>query len=266
MIHSGCLSKFNTKELEIIITCGAWEEVCTQLGKMNLLEQVVGVFHPDINQIVSQEDMHAVISWGQDGEDILLTSIFSKMIDSGQKGVYVDVGAHHPYRFSNTYWAYQRGWTGVNIEPDQELFQKFLTFRPKDINVNAGIADKTGKMKYYVYEEKACNTFDENLYRDVLKPVEIRDIPVQKLKDVLHTHKMTEIDFMSIDVEGYEMDVLKSNDWKQFRPRILLVEQYLDIKGILESEIYQFLTEHDYCLSDKYHRTAIYYDKTNRVM
>lgn len=261
VIHSSELCNIVNNEYEIYITCGKWEDVYIQLKKLNVLDKVFGVYDPYANKFVSIENMYTVTSWSQDGEDILLESIFSSKINSGYKGIYVDIGAHHPFRFSNTYWAYKIGWRGVNIEPDKELFSKLVEFRTEDINVNVGIANMKGIKKYYVYEEKACNTFDEEIYKNVLKPKEIEDIPVEKLKDILQANNITNIDFMSIDVEGYEMDVIRSNDWKRFRPYILLVEQVSDIVEIMESEIYQYLVECGYCLTDKYNRTAVYRDK-----
>ena len=100
-------------------------------------------------------------SYSQEGEDMVLSRIFSDK----SKGFYVDVGAHHPMRFSNTYSFYKRGWQGINIEPNPDSISMFKRYRPRDINLNCGIAWNKGNLEYYMFDEPALNTFDG----DVLK-------------------------------------------------------------------------------------------------
>ena len=76
--------------------------------------------------------------YSQEGEDILI----ERMIGKKKKGFYIDIGAHHPYRFSNTYYFYKQGWSGINIEPNVEHFRYFLKHRKRDINLNKGLSDK----------------------------------------------------------------------------------------------------------------------------
>jgi hypothetical protein len=101
-------------------------------------------------------DGFAVKSYAQEGEDIVLKRIFG-----GQStGFYVDVGAHHPMRLSNTYSFYKLGWRGINIEPNPDSFNLFTKYRSKDINLNCGIALDKGNLEYYMFDEPALNTFD----------------------------------------------------------------------------------------------------------
>ena len=81
-------------------------------------------------------------SYSQEGEDIILARIFGKQ----QNGFYVDVGAHHPYRFSNTYFFYKRGWKGINIDAMPGSMKIFNKYRPRDKNIEAGISDTKKKI------------------------------------------------------------------------------------------------------------------------
>ena len=105
-------------------------------------------------------DIHAQKSYSQEGEDMVLERIFA-----GKKGgFYVDVGAHHPRRFSNTYFFYRKGWKGINIEPNPEAIHAFQSDRKRDTNLQCGISDRPGaRRKRYAecglcmgHEEGAC--------------------------------------------------------------------------------------------------------------
>lgn len=164
--------------------------------------------------------------YGQDGEDLILNRMFA-----GQKiGFYVDIGAHHPVRFSNTYLFYQRGWKGINIDAMPNSMVAFTRIRSRDINVECGVADATGSLPYYQFNESALNTFDaseaqlknKSPYRLISKI----NIHVERLDTLLAQYLPTgqQIDFMSIDVEGKDYEVLNSNDWTCYRPRVILAE------------------------------------------
>lgn len=172
-------------------------------------------------------DGYATKSYAQEGEDMILRRIFERQL----KGFYVDVGAHHPKRFSNTYYFYKLGWRGINIDPNPEIFRSFKKFRPRDINIQLGVSDKAGDLTYYMFEESALNTFDEKLLQaqensSRHQAIQIIKVEVTSLASILETHLPSEtvIDFLSIDVEGYDFNVLKSNDWERYRPKYLLVE------------------------------------------
>lgn len=170
---------------------------------------------------------HGSVSYAQEGEDLVL----ARLLDAGKQGFYVDVGAHHPTRFSNTYFFYERGWRGINIEPAPEAFALFDRVRPRDINVGLGIAEAPGELTYYVFDETALNTFDKALKdeREARTPYRVvgtTKIQVDRLDSILRQHLPAGqiIDFMSIDVEGFDLQVLRSNDWKAYRPKFVLAE------------------------------------------
>ena len=128
---------------------------------------------------------------------------------------------------------YKRGWAGINIEPNTDHWKRFLVHRKRDINLNIGIGKKRANLTFYSIDPPTLSTFSKtraNAYiRDGFKLLNAHRISVLPLKDVFVKYaKNRHIDFMSIDVEGYEMEVLASNDWKRFRPSYLCIETAVD--------------------------------------
>jgi FkbM family methyltransferase len=194
-------------------------------------------------------------SFSQEGEDMVLARIF----EGKSNGVYVDVGAHHPIRFSNTYMFYLRGWSGINVDAMPGSMEAFRKLRPRDCNVEALISNKSGSVKYYLFNDFAMNTCDAELarQRDGLAHFRLtgtRTLQPQSLSAILEKHFPAgrEIDFMSVDVEGWDLDVLESNNWQKFRPAIVLIEDcLLSMDHALESPGARFLRQRGYALFAK---------------
>jgi len=200
-------------------------------------------------------------SYAQHGEDLALEGLVGH---NKKEGFYIDIGAHHPYRFSNTRLFYKRGWQGINIDAMPGSMKPFRIFRRRDVNLEMGVGSGNGTLKFYCFEEPAYNTFSGHLVNDqeFLKRVPLKkivDVPVLPLKEILQQHlpPSTHIDFMSVDAEGFDMDVLKSNDWKLYRPDYLLVEEKLE-PGLPLSEIGIYLKEQGYSLISRLYITSIY--------
>lgn len=194
-------------------------------------------------------DGYALKSYSQEGEDVILHRIF----ENQKGGFYVDVGAHHPKRFSNTYFFYKRGWKGINIDPMPGSMKLFSKIRPRDINLEGGISDSEGKLTYYIFDDIALNTFSRELAdqyiqngRNLIRKVIIEVYPLSNILDH-YLNDAINIDFMSIDVEGLELQVIKSNDWNKYRPTVILVESLdFDLSNPQNSRIYNFLSALDY--------------------
>lgn len=196
-----------------------------------------------------------VNSYSQFGEDLVLDAL----LGSKEKGFYIDVGANSPRRLNNTYRFYLRGWRGINIEPQPALYREFAGLRTNDINLNIGIAETPGALHFYELEANTLSTFDreaamKNARRFKSSVRAEYDIPVYPLQTVLQVHlpPETEIDFLSIDTEGYDLRVLQSNDWKVYRPAAIVIET-----GERKIEIDQFLRKVGYSL--------IYLNGTNSI-
>lgn len=211
-------------------------------------------------------DKYSTKSYSQEGEDLILHRIFEQK----RIGFYVDVGSHHPFRFSNTYIFYKRGWKGINIEPNPISIKLFNKYRPRDINLQIAVG-MGGVQKYYLFNEPALNTFDENLAksRDGVggyKIVDVKEIKVKPLKEILDIYlpKGQVIDFMNIDCEGLDYEVLQTNDWEIYRPILLLVEiiPANTIEELFGNPIYKYLKEKGYFLFAKCYNTCIFVENS----
>lgn len=195
--------------------------------------------------------------------------ILRRLFDRRRAGFYVDVGAHHPLRFSNTYFFYRQGWSGINIEPNPEAALPFLFFRPRDLHVQMGVNEAAGMMKYYCFSDAALNTFDSNLAhkREQVSSnriVDVLEIAVDRLDAILDQRLPAgkQIDFLSVDVEGLDLAVLRSNDWTRFRPRCVLAEA-LGLSSLAElpvNEIACFLQATGYEFFAKSFNTLFFRD------
>lgn len=199
-------------------------------------------------------------SFSQEGEDLILARAFEGV----PKGFYVDVGAYHPVRFSNTYLFYKRGWRGINIEARPGSKILFDKIRPNDTNIEAAISDKKETLTYYMFNEPALNGFSKPLTdsRQGMNYNVIKELKIETctLDEILSKHiNDQKIDFMSIDVEGLDLQVLKSNDWNKFKPTFLLVEDLsFDFSDVASSSTFRLLHTHNYNLWGKTLNTVIY--------
>jgi FkbM family methyltransferase len=199
--------------------------------------------------------------FGQEGEDALLQRTF----DSRTSGFYVDVGAHHPFRFSNTYTFYKRGWQGINIEANPDALRLFETHRPRDINVQALVAEEEGvEHDYALFEEAALNTAvpfaRDNLLRLGVPVERTIHLNARRLDSILEEHLPagTDITFMSVDVEGLDLQVLRSNDWRLYRPEIVLAETGVDLMRPQDNLIVSYMMEQGYRFRAYLHLTAVF--------
>lgn len=167
------------------------------------------------------------LSYAQEGEDLVLARLFGNQVESG---FFVDIGAHHPVRYSNTYYFYRRGWTGLNVDALPGTAKLFRRMRPKDITVECGIGAKEGFLTYFAFNEPALNTFSEQEAAKKNHPpyhvINKLQLPVMTLAQLLDQRlpKGRAIDFMTVDTEGLDYEVIASNDWDRYRPKVLLVE------------------------------------------
>ncbi len=213
-------------------------------------------------RIAEMADPFVRLSWSQEGEDMILRRMFGEQ----NFGFYVDVGAHHPFRFSNTCCFYRRGWRGINIDADPAAVEAFRRARPRDFNLSLGVLESPGKCAFHVFSDPALNTFDEELARQREKltgyrVLEKREVVTDRLDSILARYlpKDMAIDVLNVDAEGRDLEVLRSNDWERFRPRCVLVEARIGGLDELGSDpTYIFLSEQGYRLYAKTVNTLIY--------
>lgn len=192
-------------------------------------------------------------SFAKAGEDL---QVF-QLLKQKSKGIFVDIGSHHPIKGSNSFFFYLRGWTGLCVDPNPDFKPLYGKIRPNDIFLNIGISDEQGSLEYYKLKDKlsARNSFskeyiDKNNLNDDVE--QIYRIQVKPLKDILHNEMAgKQIDFLTIDVEGLDLQVLKGNDWNKHRPSIICVESHLQLHEDIQSSTTKYMTDKDYVLFGK---------------
>jgi FkbM family methyltransferase len=165
-----------------------------------------------------------MVSYAQDAEDVLLQRVFPR----DYRGFYIDAGASDPVQFSVTKHLYDHGWRGVNIEPVPSVWGRLRDQRHRDVNLNAGLSDRVGRLTFYeVPSETTWSTFSAVVAEGLVGrglDVRPREIPVTTLARVCDEHADAPIDVLKIDVEGLELEVITGGDWVRWRPRVVLVE------------------------------------------
>ena len=140
------------------------------------------------------------------------------------------MGASHPFKISNTYALYRNGWRGVTLEPIQRLFNAHRRYRPRDIQLNAGVSNRSGTLRFHELVPSVLSTFDASAaQRAVLHAGavlhKVIDIPLIGLAEVQAQYfGEKRVDLLSIDIEGGELDALRSWDWPHLPPRLILCE------------------------------------------
>jgi FkbM family methyltransferase len=206
---------------------------------------------------------YARTSYSQEGEDLILLRLF----EDAPPGVYVDVGAHHPFRFSNTCLLHERGWRGINIDARPGSMAAFRRARPRDVNLEIGISERPSELEFFLFEEPALNTFDralaESRQAEGWRLAATRTVPCRPLSAVLDEQlprlAAAAPDVLSIDVEGLDLQVLRSSDWKRYRPRAVIVEVlgHSFAEGT-PSPAQDFLAAQGYTLFAKLYNSAIF--------
>jgi FkbM family methyltransferase len=194
-------------------------------------------------------------SFSQNGEDLIVNFIFSTR--GVTKPSFVDIGAHHPYYLSNTALFYNKGCRGINIEPDPELFSKLKQVRKRDINLNIGIGIQMGEMDFYFLSSPTMNTFSKEEANKLvceygMRIRQILPVPVNTLPNIIQKYWGGKFpDFLSLDVEGLDFEILTTIDYRRTYPTVICVEtiSYSTTgKGSKALEIIDFLQKNDYIL------------------
>jgi len=188
-------------------------------------------------------DAHASINYSQTGEDAVIRSL----LDETRQGFYVDVGCHDPIRSSNTLSLYLHGWHGVNIDANPRLIERFRATRRRDIAVCAAISDREHDVVFHEFDDELVSTLSAEVlpeWQGKWSKRGERVVRTRTLDAVLREHLEpgTEIDLLSVDVEGHDLNVLCSIDLEVFRPKLIVVEMHhLDLPQLPHSPIHRHL-------------------------
>ena len=197
------------------------------------------------------------------GVDLIIT----KLLNSKNKGIYIDVGCHHPFLNNHSYLLYKSGWVGINIDIDYNSIDMFNFFRKSDVNIQTAVTDHKGEVDLFFYHNRAAkNTISKEFGSDAKEQKKINS---DTLNNIIENSKFknSKIDFVSIDVEGNEMNVLNGFDLKKYKPKLILLEFILpnkkefyekDINEITNSEVYKFLIKNEYKLINWNHDDLLF--------
>ena len=207
------------------------------------------------------------ISYSLTSIDLIVDYIYQK-----KKGIYIDVGCNHPIYSNNTYLLNKKGWQGINIDIDKKSVELFKLFRKKDFNINLAVSSKKAELEYISFHDKSPinmikTTQNQNLH-SLEKTKKIKSDTLDSIieKSPYHDRK---IDFVSIDVEGHEIEVIKGFNLKKYKPSIIVIE-YLDttlkkieiknfnLQNIINSEIYKIMLNSDYHMVNWLHSDLIF--------
>ncbi|MFN5416332.1 MAG: FkbM family methyltransferase [Flavobacteriia bacterium] len=230
-------------------------------------------FHPlgkdALLQIIS--DPFLCITYSQYGEDTLIAEFLSGNALLNRPKFYVDIGAYHPSRFSNTKLLRFLGWRGINVDPNPDSIKLFQEARPSDINLNVGISTKSGHANLYCFQEGAMNTFDkesaETLVRKGWAFLGPRKVPLMQINELLDTYlpddvKKYGIGFLDIDCEGLDAEIIESFDIGKYNPLILAIEANgFDPQKPDNNIIYQKVIDRGYVLGAYLGPTLLFWKK-----
>ena len=197
------------------------------------------------------------ISYAQNYEDVMLW----RALQHVEKGFYVDVGANDPIEDSLTQAFYERGWSGINIEPVTEWYEKLSAERQRDINLKVAAGDCSGEIDLFEVVGTGLSTANETYANRhaTNQGFEIRKlrVPVRTLDSIFRECDVTDVHFLKIDVEGSEQAVLRGLDLVSVRPWIILVEATQPQTEILDYQRWEpMITKKGY--------QFVYFDGLNR--
>ncbi len=207
-------------------------------------------------------------SYSQCGEDLIVNFILRQLgIDEPR---YLDIGANHPVNLSNTYFFYRKGCHGVCVEPDPELCKGIRKKRPRDLCINAGVGVSHQKdVEFYLMSARTLNTFckeEAERYQSYgeHKIQEILRIPLVEINDLICENFSEKPDFISLDVEGLDLEILDALDFNRFRPEVVCVETLTYTQDKTEEKltsIVELMLSKNYMLYADTYINSIFVDK-----
>jgi FkbM family methyltransferase len=172
-------------------------------------------------------DHDFTVSFSQFGEDLALLNLIGH-----KTGRYLDIGAHHPSRYSNTRLLYDRGWSGINVDANPELIDAFKRLRPRDVNLWACVGSRPS-YTFTIFKEPAVSTFNQEWKKKFLasgwsvhKEIKVQGTTLRTLLDTYSPEGA--LDLLLIDAEGADHEILESADFSTLpierHPHVILVE------------------------------------------
>jgi len=209
--------------------------------------------------------------------DLIIDRLFSGVA----KGFYIDVGCNHPIKYNNTYLLHKRGWKGINIDLDQTSINEFNIMRRNDHNVQELVGSIDGEEKeiYYYHERSAINTTSKELSdKRLTKPRELIKKKTRSLNKIIENspYNNEKINFISIDIENQEYEVLKNFNFKKYEIDIIVtectdmnqlkLETYTQsLEYILNTNLFKLLDKNDYKLINWVNSDLVFAKKNLKI-
>jgi FkbM family methyltransferase len=190
------------------------------------------------------------LSYSQFGEDITAQNLLRNV----GSGFYVDIGAHHPLRHSNTAMLHMKGWQGVTVEPMLQGFRAFQRFRPHAINVRAAIHNEKDSVTLYKFRGGLANTVMKERAEDMRESKEVvgeEVVPALNLNGVFERHvpEGVRVNYLTVDIEGYDTEAILAFDLDKYRPDVVCIEIHRpDMLALGEHAAVKHLSGHGYQL------------------
>jgi hypothetical protein len=177
-------------------------------------------------------------TYSQHREDLFIDNYFKHK----KNGFYLDIGCYHPIKYSNTALLYKKGWTGINIDLNKTTIDLFNFTRLRDKNIFACLSDREKIVDMYIDNEfSALNS----IYKNNIKNHKIKKYQKIKINTKVFSNVVKEkFDFLNIDCEGNDYNILKTIDLKKYNPQIICIEVSEKNKKL----IYKYLNANHYKL------------------
>jgi FkbM family methyltransferase len=219
-----------------------------KLGRFGTIRQSAGLLAAIRVALIKIISPSINVNYSHMGEDSILKVFFS-----GQDtGFFVDVGCNHPTKMNNTYLLYQQGWRGINIDGNPALIAMYGGIRKRDINLTEIISDEEKTVTFHMSDNDQVSTIDEkNKEENAFTYVKSKQVQSHTLNTVLKQHlpKDTKIDLLCVDVEGHDLQVLKSIDLAFYKPKMIVVEMHnFSLRNAGSSELYNYIVQQGYHL------------------
>lgn len=226
------------------------------------------------DQCIRRLQPNSSLSYSQRGEDravefyleVYLGKQVRGRIDKLDTGFYVDVGCYDPVHLSNTFALYKKGWQGINIDANRDVIELFRERRSQDTNVHAALSDERDRIKFYEFANRGLSSFDEEhveKWKDRNQIVDEYWLETVPLTEVLEKNDAPRrFDLLDVDVEGFDLRVLRSLDLDRYRPRLVLVEIHdTDATEVKSHPITSYLREYRYNLEGYALQTGFFLDQ-----
>ncbi len=210
------------------------------------------------NEIISADQNQSFATYSQSGEDVIVSMVFSKLPTNVSITSYLDIGANHYKNYNNTFHFYKKGISGVLIEANPVLAKDLQHYRSRDTVINCGVGTKTGDvLPFYVINGYGLSSFNKEFIDNTLsndkyaRIEETINVPIISINDIIKTYFNDKApSFISIDIEGDELNILKNMDFNKYRPVVFIIEtiQYMPhiVLDQKRMDIIDFMEQQDY--------------------